>query len=257
MKQGARGLSLVELLVALAIFALVSAAATISLRLATDARGQLDAADLRLAELEAARAILREDFAQLVFRPTRDEFGERFGPTFIGGVETRLRPAVSGERLQLAFVRHGWLNPEFAAPRSSLQFVEYLLKDGALIRRARAYLDDARDQPAVDRVILREPGDVAFEFLGAPIADINADWLVGWPTPGLAQPFPLAVAMTADLGRFGPVRQIFWIGQMGIDPETNALEAEEDAGENPPEEDEDSDQSEDPQTGDEPAEGGR
>lgn len=219
------GMTLIEVLVAMLVFALVAAAAALSLRLATDARDQLSTAEARLAEIEIARLLIKEDLAQIVARRTRDEFGETFGPAFLGGVETRIRPPVSGETLLAAFVRGGWANPDYEAPRSSLQFIEYLVRDGALIRRTRPYLDDARGQPRHERVLIGDVSDVAIRFLGAPVTaiapdDPDAGWQVGWPLPGaaFADAPPRAVALSMTTKRYGPLRLAFWIGDTAGKP---------------------------------------
>jgi general secretion pathway protein J len=219
------GMTLIEVLVAMLVFALVAAAAALSLRLATDARDQLSSAEARLAELEIARLLIKEDLAQVVARRTRDEFGDTFGPAFLGGVETRIRPPVPGETLLAAFVRGGWANPEYDAPRSSLQFVEYLVRDGALIRRTRPFLDDARGQPRHERVLMGAVRDVSIRFLGAPLTaiardDPDAGWQVGWPIPGAsyADAPPRALALTVTMQRYGSMRLAFWIGETAGQP---------------------------------------
>lgn len=238
-----QGMTLVEVLVAMLVFALVAAAAALSLRLAVDAREQLSDAEHRIAELETARLLIKEDLAQYVPRRIRDEFGESFGPAFLGGVETRTRPAVAGEILLAAFVRSGWINPGFEAPRSSLQFVEYLQRDSTLIRRTRPFLDDARGQPRVERVLIEKAGDVSLRFLGTALAvsgqsDADAGWLPGWPLPGsgAADAPPRAVSISLTTERYGSLRMAFWIGETGGPalPQADAeTETDTDTDENP------------------------
>lgn len=220
------GMTLVEVLIAMLIFALIAAAAALSLRLAADARDQLSVADKRIAEIEIARALIREDLAQVVARRTRDEFGDAFGAAFLGGVETRSRPPVAGEALLAAFVRGGWTNPDYEAPRSSLQFVEYIARGGALIRRTRPFLDDARGQPRVERVLIADARDISIMFLGEPVAaatqggDPDAGWHAGWPLPGaaFADAPPRAVSFTLTTERYGRLRMAFWIGEVAGAP---------------------------------------
>lgn len=214
------GMTLVEVLVAMLVFALVAAAAAGSLRLAANARDQLTAADRRTSDLEIARLLIREDLAQIVERRTRDEFGATFGPAFLGGIETRTRPPVAGETLLAAFVRGGWANPDFEAPRSSLQSVEYLVRGDAVIRRTRPFLDDARGQPRTERQLLAGVSDVAIRFLDArksASGDPDAGWSAGWPIPGApdADAPPRAVSIAFTTKRYGALRMAFWVGETG------------------------------------------
>ena len=216
MRERQKGLTLVELLIALLIFALIASAAVYALRLSANARDQLEEANSEIGEIEIARMVMKEDFALSLARPVRDAYGAPAGPAFLGGMETLRRPSVVGERLLVAFVRSGWLNPEGAAPRSSLQYVEYVEKDGALIRRSRAYLDDARGQAPVERALISDAGEISVSFLaGQTPSDLL--WVEGWPAPATAGASggpPKAVAITATLPRIGEIRQLFWIGEI-------------------------------------------
>lgn len=208
-----RGFTLAELLVALIIFAFVAAACVYSLRLGVDARDQLAKADGRLTQMQTARAIIREDMLQLADRPVRDEFGDIAGPAFMGGTELRLRRRSSpDETLLLAFVRRGWINPENQAPRSTLQYVEYIEKNGSVIRRIRPYLDGARNQPVFERILFKDVGDLEISFLAGEVRG-ELEWEDGWPYANYSL-FPKAIAITFTTQRFGRLTQRFWIGEI-------------------------------------------
>lgn len=212
MRAREQGFTLPELLVALLIFSLIAAASVYALRLGVEARDQLVEADARLAEFQIARVIIRDDMAELVPRSVRDEFGAVLGPAFEGGSALRRRPAVDGERLLLSFVRGGWANPQNQAPRSRLQYVEYIENNGVVLRRVRPYLDDARGQPDFDRVLFRGARDIDISFLAGEIRG-ELDWASGWPLPGGAG-FPRAVTIAFSTSRYGALVQRFWIGDI-------------------------------------------
>lgn len=213
MRRAQRGFTLVELLVALLIFSFVAAASVYALRLSVDARDQLSAADQRVAEIQIARILLKEDLAQLVDRRVRDEFGARVDAAFRGGVDMRLRNPAPGETLLMGFVRGGWANPGSDAPRSSLQYVEYLEKDGALVRRIRPFLDDARGQPHFDRVLISDARNIEVKFLVGE-ARGELEWASSWPAPGSAGGPPEAVSVSFTTTRFGKLQQEIWIGKL-------------------------------------------
>lgn len=208
-----KGFTLVELLVALLVFSFVAAAGVYALRLGVEARDQLGAADRRLSELQLARTLIRDDMMQLVARPVRDEYGSAFGPPFQGGDVLARHRTAEGERLLAAFVRSGWSNPDAVAPRSNLQFVQYLEKEGALIRRIRPYLDDARGQPHFDRILIQNASGVELGFLAGEAAG-RLNWARSWPSnegDGVAP--PKAVSLAFDTKRFGPLSLYFWVGE--------------------------------------------
>lgn len=209
---GQKGFTLVELLVALLVFSFVAAAGVYALRLGVEARDQLATADKRLSELQLARTLIRDDMMQLVARPVRDEYGSAFGPAFQGGDALAGYRAAEGERLLVAFVRSGWSNPDAAAPRSNLQFVQYLEKDGALVRRIRPYLDDARGQPHFDRILIDDAESLEIGFLAGEIRG-NLDWARGWPrNEGGDTAPPRAISLSYAAERFGALSLYFWIG---------------------------------------------
>lgn len=211
--EAQKGLTLIELLVAMLVFSFIASISVYALRLSVDARDQLSAADKRVAEIQIARILLKEDLAQAVNRPVRDEFGTSTGAAFRGGTEMRLRNPVPGETLLMGFVRAGWANPGAEAPRSSLQYVEYLEKDGALVRRIRPYLDDARGQPHYDRILIADAYDIEATFLAGE-ARGELDWAATWPLPGAGGALPRAVSVSFSSKRFGRLSEYVWIGAL-------------------------------------------
>jgi general secretion pathway protein J len=208
-----RGLTLPELLVALLIFALVATATAFALRLGVEARDQLTASEGRLAEMQVAAVLMRKDFSDIRLRPVRDEFGDVSAPPFAGGGVWRPRNEPEGERRLIAFVRAGWDNPGADAPRSSLQYVEYLEKDGALVRRIRPFLDDARGQPRFDRALIRDIRNINVRFLAGEVRG-ELDWVEAWPPPGVRSSAPMAVSVSFSSSRYGDIERRFWIGEI-------------------------------------------
>lgn len=208
-----RGFSLPELLVALLIFSIIAAASVVVLRLSVDGRDQLSAVDREIAVMETARALIKDDLAQIALRPVRDEFGALAGPAFRDGYTGVASAAVEGEKKLLVFVRRGWSNPDWAAPRSSLQYVEYVSADNALIRRSRPLLDNARGQTAKERVLIGNIESVDIEFLAGEIAG-RLEWTRSWPVAGASGAAPRALAMTMRSKHYGDLRQLFWIGDI-------------------------------------------
>ncbi|MFN4286987.1 MAG: type II secretion system minor pseudopilin GspJ [Brevundimonas sp.] len=185
-----RGFSLVEMLVALSIFALLASAGVAVMGYAVQTRTALGERTDTLGQFERARAIMRADMAQAGLRAVREADGRLRQQVMRGGEGSLL----------LAVTRHGSENPD-AESRASVQHVEYHLIDGRLERRVRAHLDGAPDLPA--RVLVEGLGEVDVRFLA------GTEWIEQWPIAGR---LPQAVRLRASWPGIGPVEQIFLVG---------------------------------------------
>ncbi len=183
------GFTLVEVMVALLIFAMLAAAGVAILSLSVRAQAvtgqKLDA----MAAVSRTTAILSADLAQAVDRPTRDE----------GGV---LSPAMVAGPDAMRLVRGGWSNLDDAA-RPSVQKVAYRLNGGVLERAAWPLLDGAQPmEPAALMDHVREL-HLRYRFNGA--------WLDQWQgQPGVALPQAAEVTIVRDDGMI--FRQLFLVG---------------------------------------------
>lgn len=126
-----QGFTLVELVVALAIFGLLAAAGTGLLSAAVSSQAAVGTAMDKVAAERRISALLQADLQQAVARPTRDANG-RVEPAFAGPGDGRL----------LSYVRAGWSNST-QAPRAELQRVELRMDGNRLVRAARPMLDGA------------------------------------------------------------------------------------------------------------------
>ena len=117
------GFTLVEVLVALAIFAMIASAGVGLLSFAIDNRLAVRDASERTAAFQRTRALMRADLGQAAPRRVRGADGAPQAAFELGG-----------EAL-FAVTRRGWINPG-EARRASMQRVEYRLVEGRLERRA-------------------------------------------------------------------------------------------------------------------------
>ncbi len=205
---GQKGFTLAELMIALLVFAFVAGVGVYTLRLGVEARDQLERADAEIRDIELMRVLIKNDLLQIVPRPVRREFGERSDAWFYGGATHPDRAEDPSETQLVSFVRDGWINPEAGEPRSSLQFVQYIARGGSLVRRVRPFLDDARDQPTADRVLLDDLLEVRVEFMRGEVNG-RFDWVDDWPTAGAPDPSPRVIALTVTDRRYGEIRHLF------------------------------------------------
>ena len=148
-----RGFTLIEVLVALAVFGVLSVVAYMAL-------GQtLTNADLlgeRMARLEAIQRTIRyldSDLMQAAPRPVRGLLGD--------GYEPAIRSSFASE-YALEVTHGGWTNPA-GLPRGTLQRSAYRIEDDQLIRYHWRVLDRTINNEPIDTVLL--DGVESIEFV--------------------------------------------------------------------------------------------
>jgi len=191
------GFTLLELLVALGIFALLAAMAYSGLNSVMTARQITTQHAERLAQLQMAFLWLGRDIEQAIDRSIRNEYAE-------------VRPAMLGVetgRYQLELTRTGWRNPAGRA-RSNLQRVAYGLRDGNLLRVYWNVLDRAEDSVPLESVLLEGVDKLELRFLN----DKNT-WQNAWPSSQLGGVAsitpPRAVEVTLETKDEGRITRLF------------------------------------------------
>lgn len=187
-----QGFTLVEVMVALLIFGMIASAGVALLSFSVRAQGAATVALDDLGAVNRLSSILTADLAQARDRPTRD-MGGTLLPAFVGG---------AGGTPLLRFVRGGWANLD-AAPRSTLQKVEYRLTTGGLERIGYPALDGAAPLPPallLDRV---QQVTLRFRYAGA--------WSDRWEgNPLSALPQAVEMQVVREDGR--NYRMLFLVG---------------------------------------------
>lgn len=161
------GFSLVEVLAATAVFALVSALSVGLLMgaLRTEEQGEAVLSDL--SDVHRIAALLREDVGQIAPRPVRTADGLQDPRVFAADMEGTeiVRTRSTGPREILVLTRTGWANPGRLQPRSSLQRVAWVLEEDRLYRRVWPYPDAARDTESRRQLLADEISEVELEVL--------------------------------------------------------------------------------------------
>lgn len=193
------GFTLLELLVALAVFAVMGAAAYSGLRSVLTTRAVVEAEAQRLAEIQLAFHVLEQDITQTLPRGIRDEYGKQ-------------EPALKSSGLGgdwLIFTRAGWDNP-LVQTRSNLQRLSYRLEQGSLIRRYWTMLDRNGAGESQETVLLDNVREVKARFLND-----QDEWQKEWPPTGQdadedsVNRLPRAVEISLTLGDWGEITRLF------------------------------------------------
>jgi general secretion pathway protein J len=164
MSRRSAGFTLLELLIAISIFAFLALGTYRMLAsvLASDAATRRH--ELQLRELQRAFAVLEQDLGQVGPRAIRDGYGD-VHPALVGEAE----PAA------MEFSRLGWRNP-LGAPRSNWQRVRWQLVGNTLQRSYWSVLDQAVDSQPLPQQVLSEVRSLQLRYL-----DRDGNWLSEWP----------------------------------------------------------------------------
>ena len=194
MPANSNGFTLVEMMVALFIFAMLSMAGVIMLRSAVDS-DEVAAENLgQMAEMQRFISLMEADLSQALPRTYRNASGDQM-PAFASG-----RSGTGGAFLK--FTRGGLSNVNGEA-RSNLERVEYRLSSGNLERLRNRMTDGgAMEQPAV---LISGVDQLAVRF-----RDKRGQWSNDWQTE---RQVDLPRAIEVRLEREGrSYRHLFLVG---------------------------------------------
>ena len=190
----ARGFTLLEVLVAVVIFGIISVLAYGGYNQLVQQSDIVERSATRTRAVQSTIQRMSEDFAMLEPRPIREPIGESLEPALRAG-GTRVDTLVD-------LTRSGWTNPA-GLSRSTLQRVTYRLMDSKLERAYWNALDRTLSTEPTSAVMLDQVRAVSFRFM-----DQNQSWHDQWPPLGYSGPDaarlrPIAVELTIELEDWG------------------------------------------------------
>jgi general secretion pathway protein J len=192
-----RGFTLLELLISLAIFAMIAAMAYGGLNQVLIARDQTDQQSTQLADIQRAFNFLERDIEQTVDRGIRDAYGEP-QPALLGNI--------AGDYL-LELTHTGWRNPA-NNPRSNLQRVAYTVREEQLIRAAWYMLDRAQDSKPFESELMSGVKTFEVRYMNK-----SHEWVSSWPDELIGskpdRSPPLAVEVNIETEDFGRITRLF------------------------------------------------
>lgn len=195
-----KGFTLLEILIALTIFAILATITSSSLYYAFNTRNLVNIQANRLNELQLAISIIEQDTLQIADRAIR-------------GNEMREFPLLVGQSEYVEFTRDGIVNPQNLEKRSTLKRVALLCIDGSLIRRTWSTLDPLDRNQYVERILISNVEKCAFNYLNR-----NQQSLSEWRAQAVnedkqAELFPKALQINLTLTDWSSINLLFIIPQ--------------------------------------------
>ena len=199
-----RGFTLLELLVAMFIAAIMFAIGYGAINQAVNSHSGVKEQQDRLKEVQTAMRVLEQDVVQLAPRPIRQPVGVGWLPCLIGQADPNMQPI-------LQLTRGGWNNPT-GVQRPGLERVAYFLEKNTLRRENWTVLDPTLQNTTQKRDLLTHVKTVTFRFM-----DLNRQWQTQWPTATVSgatatesalRSRPIAIEITLETEDWGKLVRI-------------------------------------------------
>lgn len=201
MIAGQRGFTLMEMLIAIAITAMIGLGVWQVLNGVINARDRVNDVADEFAALQRTMLLFERDMNQVINRPARDIYGD-------------VQPALTSRSkpFNLLFTRQGWRNP-LGQRRSELQRVAWEYNGNALVRSYWPALDQGQEDNRRQAQVLDGLKTFKLRFL-----DSNRQWQDNWPVQepsagakevSEAPALPAGLELTIEHDRFGTLERLF------------------------------------------------
>ena len=186
------GFTLIEMVIAVAIFAVMMVIAFPGLTHIAKVGDQVGESNRRLSELQFALTYLNRDWSQVSSRKVLDQYGDE-------------QPHIVIEDDSISFTHSGWSNL-LQQKRSELQRVQYLVNENQLIRQYWVSLDQPTAAEPISTVLIDDVDSFSIYFI-----DSSEEPVERWPLPDqVLQPEekPIALRVEIDVKGLGQVHRI-------------------------------------------------
>ncbi|MET0656907.1 MAG: type II secretion system minor pseudopilin GspJ [Steroidobacteraceae bacterium] len=196
----ARGFTLMEVLVAVAIFTVIGVMALSGYNELTNQGVLATKSTARVRQVQGAVFRMVQDFEQLEPRPVREPLGQSMEPAL---------EAKMGTSPLVMFSRAGWSNPA-GVQHPTIQRVAYRVEDGKLFRDYWVVMDRTQTLQPISTELLSGVKAASLRFM-----DMSRQWNEQWPPPGHVSAVPqfpdfrpIAVEITLELEDWGKITRI-------------------------------------------------
>ena len=191
-----RGFTLLEVLIAIAIFSVISMASFSIFETVLNSDTATKTRTDRINELQRGFIIIERDMLQIARRSVRLN-GEAPQEGFLHTDNE----SYSTNEQALAFVRHGWTNPGLLLPRSEMQSVAYQLNDDVLERVHFNFVDAVLGEEPKVRPLISQVEKLDFEFYDGK----------KWQKTLAENSLPMAIAIELETTDYGVIRRQFLV----------------------------------------------
>ncbi len=198
------GFTLIEVLAAVAVFAVISAISVGLLASALRSQEQIKVAMAGLSATQRLKALLREDVGQIVLRPVRTTQNGTDPHLFMVNGRQNTDFSSSGD-VFMVLTRRGWANPGGVQPRSSLQRVRWLYDGETIWREADPYPDVAAGAVAARQKVATGVRELSVEVLSGMRWSDRVDLRTFAKTP---QTPPRALRIQYVHDQLGPMEHV-------------------------------------------------
>lgn len=189
-----KGFTLLEVMIALFIYTLLSLMLMSGLRTVINACSGTEEKAERLRDLQRGLLIISRDIEQIINRPVILATGKE---------ECSLKGSLKG----FNFTHLGVGDPTGALLRSNMQRTQYVYHDQTLWRSVFPVLDQAPNSQAQQRALLQNLTAVKFQYLDKE-NHFHAEWP---PEDDQQEPLPRAIKMQLTILNWGQLSQLYVI----------------------------------------------
>ena len=195
-KHRSQGFTLVELLIAIVLFSILSLGSYQVLNSVINSHRKLSSHNEKFDALRRTINMLTRDLQQARSRTVSNSYGDQEGALILE----------SSDQSRLVLSTAGWANP-LLAPRGTVSRVEFFVDDDVLIKRRWLVLDVVDEDSYFDMPLLKNVSEFQIRAL-----DPESRWISYWPTndmPATQLPQALEIELViAELGRIKRVLEL-------------------------------------------------
>lgn len=192
------GFTLIEILIALAVFAILASITSSTLYYAFNTRTRVNEQSERLSALQLAISIVQQDISQTAERAIR-------------GNDMRLFPIFIGRPDYVEFTRDGDVNPGSIEKRSTLKRIALVCQNDSLLRRTWDTLDPFDRNTHADKVLISHLSDCHFGYLNQSL-QVFPEWRADAVNQDQnKESLPKAIQVNLNVKKLGELNLLFTI----------------------------------------------